>query len=122
MTAYFTAEEFRCRCGRPECDAPTSIDPDLLTRLIVLRDILGSPVRITSGLRCAERNRQEGGVPESEHLTGEAADIACATSPARFALLQAAGQAGFTRIGIGRTFVHLDMSPTKPSGVLWLYP
>ena len=39
-----------------------------------LRDRFG-PIRITSGYRCPELNRAVGGVKNSQHLQGEAADI-----------------------------------------------
>ena len=40
-----------------------------------LRDHLGVPVVITSGYRCRMLNRLVGGVPNSQHITGEAADL-----------------------------------------------
>ena len=40
-----------------------------------LRDYLGVPVVITSGYRCRALNRLVGGVPNSQHILGEAADI-----------------------------------------------
>ena len=41
-----------------------------------LRDIVGRPLRINSGYRCPELNRAVGGVATSQHVKGEAADIA----------------------------------------------
>ena len=40
-----------------------------------LRDRFG-PITISSGLRCPQLNEAVGGVPGSQHLSGEAADIA----------------------------------------------
>ena len=40
-----------------------------------LRDRLGKPVRISSGYRCPRLNKMIGGVSNSQHLTGHAADI-----------------------------------------------
>ena len=40
-----------------------------------LRDYLGKPVVISSGYRCPELNKAVGGVKNSQHLKGEAADI-----------------------------------------------
>lgn len=42
-----------------------------------LRKMLGHPVRINSGYRSARLNKEVGGVPNSYHLTGRAADIFC---------------------------------------------
>ena len=41
-----------------------------------LRDAWGRPLRINSGYRCAELNRAVGGAATSQHVKGEAADIA----------------------------------------------
>ncbi len=43
-----------------------------------LRDKVGHPLKINSGYRCPELNREVGGVPTSQHTKGEAADIAAA--------------------------------------------
>ena len=43
--------------------------------LQLLRDFLGKPVVISSGYRCAELNKAVGGVRNSQHMKGEAADI-----------------------------------------------
>lgn len=41
------------------------------------RERLGSPIRVTSGYRCPELNALVGGVGDSQHMRGEAADISC---------------------------------------------
>ena len=125
MTSFFTPEEFRCRCGRTDCDAPSMIQPALLTLLNQIREQLARPVLITSGLRCAKYNAlpQIGGEKESAHLTGHAADIACASGTDRFATVRAALAVGARRVGVGTTFVHIDVaSLTHAQDVLWLYP
>ena len=122
--SYFAAQEFMCRCGRHECEAPRDVSVDLLSRLDNLRYRLDRPVVITSGLRCAYWNARQSGTADSEHLTGEAADIACASGAERWAILAAifSGTAPlFTRIGIGKTFVHLGASKTHPAHVTWTY-
>ena len=40
-----------------------------------LRDYVGAPVHINSGYRCPELNMEVGGVKNSQHCRGEAADI-----------------------------------------------
>lgn len=40
-----------------------------------LRDHLGKPVVVSSGYRCKDLNKRVGGVENSQHLKGEAADI-----------------------------------------------
>ena len=39
------------------------------------REKWGKPILVTSGYRCPELNKAVGGVPTSQHLKGEAADI-----------------------------------------------
>lgn len=43
--------------------------------LQMVRSIVNEPIYITSGLRTKERNKQVGGVPNSLHLVGLAADF-----------------------------------------------
>lgn len=42
-----------------------------------LRELLGFPIRITSGYRCSDLNSAVGGVPDSQHIVGEALDFVC---------------------------------------------
>lgn len=120
---YFSPETdprlYRCPCGQA-CDAPHPT-PALLAALDQIRERVGRPVAVTSGPRCQAYNARVGGVGGSAHLTGEAADIACPSSPLRYSLLQAAYAAGISRIGIGRDFIHVDVSETLPGSVAWTY-
>ena len=121
LSPHFTADEFRCRCQRPECPATLTPIPALVDILEALRARVG-PLTITSGLRCDYWNRFVGGQPGSEHLTGHAADVRCDTSQARYALVQAAITHGVTRLGVDRAFVHVGVSPSHPQQVVWVYP
>lgn len=40
-----------------------------------LREVYGKPLEINSGYRCQKLNAEVGGVPTSQHVKGEAADI-----------------------------------------------
>lgn len=119
--AHFRDSEFQCKCGRPECDAPKVMSDDFLRRLYHLRTLYGKPIFINSALRCSFQNSKVGGVNDSEHMTGDGADISCQVSRERYSMLKYAIQAGFTRIGIGKTFIHLGTSPTLDKHVVWLY-
>lgn len=76
---YFTREEFRCKCGNyhaPYCDGfPAEMREDLVRILEDVRHNFGVPVDIVSGLRCQRHNADSGGVSNSQHMYGEAADI-----------------------------------------------
>ena len=67
------------RCGidnNPQSEEVVENLRDLCLEVLQpLRDHLGRPVTITSGYRCKELNKRVGGVRNSQHLKGEAADI-----------------------------------------------
>jgi len=81
----------------------------------------GSPFKITSGYRTRQRNEAVGGVTSSAHTVGLACDISVMSSAERYKIVKYALEQGFKRIGIGKTFIHLDMSYPLPQEVLWLY-
>lgn len=73
---YFTREEFRCKCGGKYCNGyPAEPDERMVWIVDQLRKNLGVPVTIVSGLRCKAWNAIQGGVSNSQHMYGEAADI-----------------------------------------------
>ena len=73
---YFTREEFRCKCGGQYCDGFPAEPKEAMVRIAdQLRKNLGTPVRVISGLRCPTWNKIQGGVENSQHMYGEAADI-----------------------------------------------
>lgn len=113
---HFRIEEFACPCcGRAE------MDPLFLRMLDRARDRAGFPWIVTSGFRCQAHNAAVGGVADSAHLKGLAADIACGDGFKRFMIVTFAHWAGFDRMGIGRGFVHIDADPDKTARVLWMY-
>lgn len=106
-------------------DAPGSgvnMDLGFVTKLDAVREEVGIPLSIHSGIRTPAHNAVVGGVDSSAHESGHAADIGALSDGARFKIIQAALKVGFTRIGTGATFVHLDDDPTKSQNVNWLYP
>jgi uncharacterized protein YcbK (DUF882 family) len=70
ITEHFSSEEFTCKCG---CGYD-AINPYLVHRLQVIRDIAGLPITILSGCRCRAHNNRVGGAESSYHLEGEACD------------------------------------------------
>jgi uncharacterized protein YcbK (DUF882 family) len=71
LSSNFQRKEFACQCG---CNFDT-VDAVLLRILTSVRHYFQAPVTITSGCRCEEHNRKEGGPKNSYHLYGKAADI-----------------------------------------------
>lgn len=106
-------------------DAPGSgyerMDRDFIQKLDIARHISGVPYQITSGYRTHEHNIEVGGVADSSHRKGLAVDISAVHSRTRYKVLMGLIRAGFTRIGIGKTFIHVDDDRSKPPEVVWLY-
>jgi uncharacterized protein YcbK (DUF882 family) len=116
LSKYFDAREFACPC--PNC-TETLIDSLLVERLDALRERLGVPVRITSGYRCpahqkwlAKRGYET--AKNSRHLIGEAADLWTGAHAGK-ELERHARAAGFCAVGVGRTFIHVDLRDDKPN-------
>ena len=80
MTEHFNRWEFACECafegGPGYCDGfPADIHEVLVVKLEEMRVELGFPLNISSGVRCARLNAEVGGVPDSQHMLGRAADV-----------------------------------------------
>lgn len=119
LTRDFSRDEFACRCGCGKSD----VNMELVERLQRLRSLMRVPIRVVSGVRCAEHNASVGGKPDSGHLTGEEVDIAVPNSHYRWAMLRwIFSYSLFNRIGIGQDFMHLGVSQTLPQEVAWTYP
>ena len=73
---YFTRDEFKCKCGGKYCKGYPHEPDERMVRIVnKLRKNLGVPITIVSGLRCRTWNAIQGGVSNSQHMYGEAADI-----------------------------------------------
>ena len=97
---------------------------ELLERLDLARDIAGFPFIINSGFRSIAHNKKVGGVKNSSHLMGWAADLHCGSGKRRFLMIEAFLDAGFTRLGISggdNGFIHVDCDPNKPQMTIWTY-
>ena len=122
LSTNFYSYEFRCPC--PKCKRKkVRVSSLLLFKLEMIRMAFGGlPVIILSGNRCEEENKRIGGFPESEHIPapdGEAADIKIkGVKPIDIGL--AAEKIGGMRIGIAKTYAHLDVRPPSPSK-FWIY-
>lgn len=121
LSFYFKPEEFWAKVVEPGYDGKADPSPELVRKLDILRGLVNRPIIITSGRRGPKANADAGGVPNSEHMVGEGADLLAIESRERFMLADAAYKAGFRRIGIGRNFVHVGVSTTLAQDVLWTY-
>lgn len=74
VTKDFSPTEFRCNCGH--CTGyPTYMKQVELKHLQKIRTHYKKPMTITSGMRCSYENNRVGGVRNSGHLKGYAADF-----------------------------------------------
>ena len=115
---YFTYTEFD---SPDEVGSGKKMHPDILEMLDQARDKYDKPIKITSGYRTEKHNDKVGGTPNSIHLKGLAADIACASSVDRYHLINCLLDVGFKRIGIANTFIHVDIDTEKANEVIWTY-
>ena len=109
-TRSFKVAEFACRCGRFDCPHH-SIEQRLIDSLQALRDLIVVPIYVKSGFRCAWWNKRVGGVRNSTHVRGIAADIRCGElTPAELARF-AEEVPAFANGGIGvyKSWVHVDV-------------
>lgn len=118
MKNYFTEADFDK--ASPPCKM-SDMNPATLDRFNQARDIAGIPFKVISAYRTVTYERIKGRPGTSAHTTGHAMDIACTDGAARYTIVRALMQAGFTRIGIDKAFIHADDSPDKAQGVIWLY-
>ena len=72
-TTHFKVQEFACKCGCGKDD----IDQRVIDMAEVIRMALGVPVKVNSGCRCDNHNKKVGGVKNSKHTKGLAADLSC---------------------------------------------
>jgi uncharacterized protein YcbK (DUF882 family) len=85
------------------------------------REIADTPFVINSGYRTDSHNNYVGGKSNSSHLKGMAVDIRCHDDASRSKIIEALIKVGFNRIGVAKTFIHVDNDPQKNSNRIWVY-
>ena len=96
------------------------MDPYFFERLEIARLYADVPFRLSSAFRCIPHNRDVGGVEDSAHTKGLAVDIRIPDAYTRFKVLYGLIKAGFKRIGVYETYIHVDDDQTKSSEVVWM--
>lgn len=118
LTTNFSLNEFQCKDGS---DIPNDILPnviELAKNLQVLRNYINKPITINSGYRSPRYNAKIGGVKNSQHVKGKAADIVVkGMTPKEVALvlegLIEKGKIKQGGIGIYPNFTHYDIRGIK---------
>lgn len=113
---YFARDEFKCKCGGKYCNGyPAEPDERMVRIADAIRKRIGKPITVNSGLRCKIHNANVGGVSNSQHLYGTAADLGCpiGCTPSQMASIaeEIMGETG--GIGIYSWGIHIDTRSTK---------
>lgn len=133
LSEHFSRWEFRCHCSdqSPQhCHGTAPVSMELVYALEHLRQTItrkmakllgheiegGCPIDVRSGFRCIPWNEECGGVPDSQHVLGLAADISVEGLTPHDLITIAKEEHSFGGTGEYGTFVHLDMGP---SGRRW---
>lgn len=105
LSKNFKVKEFACKDGSDYI----LIDDELIDLLQKIRDHFGKPVTINSAYRNTTYNKKIGGVSNSQHTKGTAADIKVAdTLPSEVAKYVEYVMPKKGGIGLYSTFVHVD--------------
>ena len=113
---WFKRAEFRCKCGGRYCNGyPVEIDAGMVKIADQIRARIGNPIPINSGLRCKVHNANVGGVSNSQHLYGNAADLGCPSgcTPEQMASIAESIMGNTGGIGIYSWGIHIDTRSTK---------
>lgn len=110
---YFTREEFRCQCNGKYCNGfPVEPEEKMVRTVDEIRRRLGIPIGIVtsggSGVRCPTHNAEVGGVYNSEHLYGRAADLHSSASPAKMKAVAEEVMGNTGGIGLYDWGIHVD--------------
>ncbi len=112
---HFKKAEFACKCGKYCNGYPEDIDLKMVKYADAIRERIGKPIPINSGLRCKTHNANVGGVSNSQHLYGTAADLGCpaGTTPKKMAAIAEEIMGNTGGIGIYSWGIHIDSRKTK---------
>lgn len=110
LSTNFTVSEFACNDG----SGPIFIASELVEILQKIRTHFAKAVTITSGYRTPTYNATVGGVSNSQHVLGTAADIVVSgVTPATVAAYAETLLPDSGGIGVYASFTHVDVRATK---------
>lgn len=109
---HFSTAELACKdCGK------CLLDPQLIPALEELRALGPEPIYVDDGYRCPEHNAAAGGVSDSQHVLGKAADIRIGALTLQEMYDRAIQVPAFFNGGIGvydgTPFIHVDTRKGK---------
>ena len=113
LSEHFNSIEFDCRCGCGGLSNGAGVDPKLVALLERMRKACGKPLVLSCGYRCPRHNADVGGVPNSQHVYGTAADVQTPKGMTPFELFAIADDCGADGIGLYSWGVHVDVRGEK---------
>lgn len=115
---HFKDEEFKL--AMPACSL-SQMDESFMHRLDEAREYAGIPFIINSAFRSVDYEKSKGRPGTSQHTKGLAVDLRCYSNAQRYAIVKSLIMAGFTRIGIGSNFIHVDSGYPGSEPIIWTY-
>ena len=110
VSAHFRVREFASKDGYDK----VLIDDDLIALLENIRSAAGGAVTLNSAYRSPEHNKAVGGVSNSQHTKGTAADIVVSgTDPLTVGQIAEHFLDDHGGIGVYTTFTHVDTRKTR---------
>lgn len=109
---FFDTKEFESKDGKPSPFDDTVVKRELIVMLNAIRSRYGRPIVVNSGYRSPEHNAAIGGVSNSQHVLGTAADVRPLNAnmsdlPELQAICDEMNPHG--GVGFYDTFVHVDV-------------
>ena len=111
---YFTRDEFACKCkqyGKAYCNGyPVEPSQKLVKLAEKVRTHFNAPITVSSGIRCNQHNKNQGGVDNSRHTLGTAMDFAVKnkTSAQVLAYVKTLSEVAYC-YAINDSYVHMDV-------------
>ena len=99
-----------CRLPQPATRLPNGIEENIVALVDEVLDParrkLGKPIVVNSGFRCPIHNTSVGGVYNSQHVSGQAADVHCEDNLKLARIIVANGK--FDQLILYPTFLHVS--------------
>jgi len=115
---YFSKKEFDC-----QETGENAMRQEFMDKLCALRKAYGKSMVITSGYRSTKHSIESKKSEPGSHSSGLACDVKVVGADA-YNLMKCAIDIGFTGIGVHRSFIHLDIMPSRsiaPRPSVWPY-
>jgi len=140
LSENFSLEEMIASATAKAKKIDNTPSPDIIAKLEKLckevlqpiRDKYGHAITVTSGYRCPKLNAAVGGVKNSQHLLGEAADIKCTATPKAYLFNLIKEMINNKELKVGQliweygtkkepNWIHVSLPYKKTNQIIYLY-